>query len=94
VGAADLEAVNLGHRIIRSRSSGIVARRAGLNSKTRLRMLSSSGETGRMDRRNLGSFMYARNVLSSKEARFHGLRPQVRFTRMTPRLHTSLGADA
>jgi hypothetical protein len=47
-----------------------------------------------MDRKNLGSFMNARKVLSSKDARFQGLRPQVRLTKMTPRLHTSLGAEA
>ena len=94
MGAADLVAVNLGQRMIKSRSSGMVILLTGLNSKMRLMMESSSGEMGRMVLRNLGSFMYARKVLSSKEARFHGLRPQVRFTRMTPRLHTSLGAEA
>jgi hypothetical protein len=80
--------------MIKSRSSGMVIRLAGLNSKMRRIMESSSGEMGRMDLRNFGSFMYALKVLSSKEARFHGLRPQVKLTRMTPRLHMSLGADA
>jgi hypothetical protein len=42
----------------------------------------------------LGSFMNARKVLSSKEARFQGLRPHVKFTRITPRLQISLGAEA
>jgi hypothetical protein len=57
VGAADFVAVNLGHLVIRSRSSGMVILLAGLNSKIRLMIESSSGETGRMDLRNLGSFM-------------------------------------
>jgi hypothetical protein len=57
VGAADLVAVNLGHRMINSRSSGMVILLTGLNSKMRLIMESSSGETGRIDLRNLGSFM-------------------------------------
>jgi hypothetical protein len=57
VGAADLVAVNLGHLAMSSRSSGMVILLAGLNSKIRLMMESSSGEMGRMDLRNLGSFM-------------------------------------
>lgn len=60
----------------------------------RLRMESSSADNGRIDLRNLGSFIYARKVVSSKDARFHGFRPQVRFTRITPNDHTSLGAEA
>jgi hypothetical protein len=91
---ADLVAVKDEHRMIMSRISGIVALLAGLNSNMRLRTASSSSETGRMVLRNLGSFMKARKVLSSNEARFHGLRPHVRLTSMTPRLQTSLGADA
>lgn len=57
MGAADLVAVNLGQRTINSRSSGMVILLTGLNSKMRLMMESSSGEMGRMDLRNLGSFM-------------------------------------
>jgi hypothetical protein len=94
VETADLVAVKAEHRRIISRISGIVALLAGLNSNIRLRMASSSMETGRMVLRNLGSFMKARKVLSSNEARFHGLRPHVRFTSMTPRLQTSFGAEA
>jgi len=90
----DLDAVKLEQRKIISRSSGIVARFAGLKSKTLRRMASSSMEIGRMLLRNLGSFMKARKVLSSNDARFHGLRPHVKLTRITPRLQTSLGADA
>jgi hypothetical protein len=89
-----LEAVNPEQRMIISRISGMVALLAGLNSKILRRRASSSREMGRMERRNLGSFMNARKVLSSNEARFHGLRPQVRLTRMTPRLQMSLGAEA
>jgi beta-phosphoglucomutase-like phosphatase (HAD superfamily) len=74
--------------------SGIVALLAGLKSKMRLRMASSSREMGRMVLRNLGSFIKARKVLSSEEARFQGLRPQVRLTKITPRLQMSLGAEA
>lgn len=53
-----------------------------------------SNEMGKMVLKNLGSFRNARKVESSDEAFFQGLRPQVKFTRMTPRLHTSLGAAA
>jgi hypothetical protein len=35
----------------------------------------------------------ALNVESSTVARFQGLRPQVRFTKMTPRDQISFGAD-
>ena len=86
--------VNLGHLKINSLNPEMVILLAGLYSKIRLRMESSSADKGRMDLRNFGSFMYARKVVSSKDARFHGLRPQVRFTRITPSDHTSFGADA
>jgi hypothetical protein len=54
----------------------------------------SSWERGKIDLRNWGSFKKARNVESSADALFHGFRPQQRFTRITPRLHTSLGPEA
>lgn len=57
------------------------------------RMSLSSSDTGRMVLRNSGDRVKARYVESSKEACFHGLRPQVKLTRMTPRLQTSLGAQ-
>jgi hypothetical protein len=57
-------------------------------------MLFSSGDTGKIVLKNDESFKKARKVESSGDAFFHGFRPQVRFTRMTPKLHTSLGADA
>jgi hypothetical protein len=94
VETADFVAVKAEQRRIISRISGIVALFAGLNSNILRSSASSSKEMGRMDRRNLGSFMKARKVLSSKEARFQGLRPHVRFTKMTPRLQMSLGAEA
>ncbi|KAL8896427.1 MAG: hypothetical protein Q9207_007711 [Kuettlingeria erythrocarpa] len=86
--------VNLGHRMIRSRSSGILILFLGSHSKMRRRMESSSGDKGKMELRNLGFFKYARKVESSMDARFHGFRPQVRFTRIMPKLQTSLGPDA
>jgi hypothetical protein len=89
-----LEAVNVEQRRIISRSSGMVALLAGLNSKALRRITSSSMEIGRMDLKKFGSFIKARKVLSSNDARFQGLRPQVRLTRMTPRLQMSLGAEA
>jgi len=94
VETADLVAVKVEQRRIISRSSGMVALLAALNSKALRRMASNSVEIGRMVLKNLGSFMKARKVLSSKDARFHGLRPHVKLTRMTPRLQTSLGAEA
>lgn len=93
VGRAFDRVVNLGHRIIKSRSSGRVILFVGSRSKILLRMASSSDDSGKMDLRKFGSFRYARNVESSGDALFHGLRPQVRLTRITPRLQTSLGAE-
>jgi len=57
-------------------------------------MESSSADKGKMVLRKDGSFKKARKVESSGEAFFQGLRPQVRFTRMTPKLQISFGADA
>jgi hypothetical protein len=86
--------VNRGQRYIRSRKVAREILLVGSNSKTRLRMPFSSSEMGRMLFRKLRSLTYARKVESSREARFHGLRPQVRFTKMTPSDQTSLGAEA
>jgi hypothetical protein len=80
--------------MIMSRSSGRVILLWGSHSKIRRNMTFNSGEICKMELRNLGSFKNARKVESSGEAFFHGLRPQVRLTRMTPRLQTSLGAAA
>ena len=84
--------VNLGQLMIRSRSSCRLILWCGSQSKMRLKIMFNSGEMGKIELRNFGSFKKARNVESSGEAFFQGFRPQVRLTRMTPRLHTSLGA--
>ena len=95
VGGAALELfVNLGHLRMRFLSSGIPILLRGSHSKMRLRMESSSGDRGRIELRNLGFLRYALKVESSIDARFHGFRPQVRFTSIIPRLQTSLGPDA
>ena len=86
--------VNLSQERISSLSSGMVIRFDGSGSNIRLRMEFSPGERGRIDLRKLLSRRKARKVESSQLARFHGFRPQVRLTRMTPKDQTSLGADA
>ena len=48
--------VNLGHRMMRSFSSGMVTLLRGLHSKIRRRMASSSDDNGSIDFRNWGSF--------------------------------------
>lgn len=60
----------------------------------RRKIIFNSAEMGKIELKNMGSFKNARNVESSGEAFFQGLRPQVKLTRMTPRLQTSLGAEA
>ena len=85
-------AVNFGHLSIRFLSSGNEIRLWGDSSKTRRRILSSSEEMGRIEVRNLGSCVKALKVGSLVQAFFHGLRPQARFTRITPRLQMSLRA--
>jgi hypothetical protein len=80
--------------MMRSRSSKREIRFEGSHSKMRLRITLSSREMGRIELRNVGSFKKARKVESSGEAFFQGLRPQVKLTKMTPRLQTSLGAAA
>jgi hypothetical protein len=57
VETADLAAVKRGHLTINSRNSGMVILLAGLNSKIRFKMVSSSRDRGRIDLRNFGSFM-------------------------------------
>lgn len=95
VGGAKLERfVNLGHLRIRFLRSEILILLCGSHSKMRLRIESSSGDNGKMELRNFGFLRYALKVESSIDARFHGFRPQVRFTNMIPRLHTSFGPDA
>lgn len=67
---------------------------SGLTSKILSKIWLNESDKGRMLLRNLRSFIYARYVESSQLAFFHGLRPQVRFTKMTPRDQTSLGAHS
>lgn len=86
--------VNLSQLFMRSLNSGMEILLAGSSSKIRLKILFSSVDRGRMDFRNLRSLMYALKVESSKHARFHGLRPHVKFTRMTPSDQMSFGAEA
>lgn len=86
--------VNLGHSTINLRSSDMETRFWGSHSKIRLRIELSSGDRGKIVLRNCGSLRKARKVESSVEALFQGFRPQDKLTKMTPRLHTSLGAEA
>lgn len=78
---------------MRSRSWDNVILLAGSGLKIMPKMSFSSSDTDRMVFKNPGSRMYARYVESSGEACFHGFLPHVRFTRMTPRDQTSLGAQ-
>ena len=86
--------VSCGQAMIASRSPRIVIRFSGSTSKTRCKIVSNAGDRGKMDLRKSRSWRNARNVESWVEARFQGFRPQVKFTRMTPRLQTSFGAEA
>lgn len=86
--------VNLGQVKILYLSSGMVILLAGLVSKILRRIKSSSGDRGRIVLKKPGSLRKARKVLSLCDARFHGFRPQVKLTRMTPKDQMSLGADA
>jgi hypothetical protein len=64
-----------------------------LRLKMRPRMSFRSSDNGKMVLKKSGLLVKARYVESSKDACLHGLRPHVRFTSITPRLHTSLGAE-
>jgi hypothetical protein len=86
--------VNFWHLRIKPLSSGMVIRFWGSHSNIRLRIESNSEERGKIDLRNLESFKYVLNVESEVEALFHGLRPHVRLTSMTPRDQMSLGPEA
>ncbi len=78
--------------MIRCLSSPMVIRSSGLRSNIRHRISFKSSDNGRMVFKKLASLVKALYVESSMEACFHGLRPQARFTRMTPRDQMSLGA--
>ena len=85
--------VNREHAWMQFLSSGNVIRSSGLRVKIRPKMSFSSSDNGKMVLRKSGLLVNARYVESSNEACFHGLRPQVRLTRTTPRLQISLGAQ-
>lgn len=86
--------VKRGHARMAIFSSGSVIRLAASGSNTRCRIAFSPCDSGNIVLKNCRSFRYARYVLSVGAARFHGFRPQVRFTRITPRDQTSFGRDA
>ena len=67
-------------------------RSSGLLSKIMARMSFSSSDSGRMVFRKFRFLANARYVESCREACFHGLRPHVRLTRITPKDQISLGA--
>lgn len=66
---------------------------SGTGSKILPRMQFKSSDNGRIVFKKLGFLENALYVESSVEACFHGLRPQVRLTSITPRDQMSLGAD-
>lgn len=78
--------------LIRCLSSPMVILFSGFRSKIRQRILFKSSDKGKMVFKNSESLVNALYVESSTEACFHGLRPQVRLTRITPRDQMSLGA--
>lgn len=80
------------HAMIRRFSSLTVILSSGSRSKIIPRMSFSSSERGRMVFRKLRFRVKALYVVSSVDACFHGLRPHVRLTRITPRDQMSLGA--
>lgn len=86
------DTVNWPHAIIWRRSSEIVILSSGMGWKTCFKMLFSSYVRGRIFRR-VRERVNARYVGSLSEARCHGLRPQVKLTRMTPSDQTSLDAQ-
>ena len=71
----------------------ILIRFSGSRSKTLPRMVFNSSDNGNIVFKKLGSLVKARYVESSVDASFHGLRPHVRLTRITPRDQISLGAQ-
>lgn len=59
MGGAAERVVNLGHRRTRFLNSGIVTLLCGSHSNIRLKIESSSGESGKIVLRNLGFLRYA-----------------------------------
>jgi len=85
-------AEKLEHWRIRSLSWPTVILSSGLDAKIMPRMSFNSSDNGRIVFKKFGFLVKALYVESSTEACFHGLRPHVRLTRMTPRDQMSLGA--
>lgn len=73
-------------------SSPMVILSSGLRAKIMPRISFSSSDKGRIVFKKSGFLVKALYVESSAEACFHGLRPHVRLTRMTPRDQMSFGA--
>lgn len=78
--------------MIRRLSSPMEIRCSGLRSKIFPRISFRSSDNGSIAFKKSRSRVNALYVESSHEACFHGLRPQVRLTRITPRDQISLGA--
>jgi hypothetical protein len=85
-------AEKLEHWRIRSLSWPMVILSSGLQAKIIPRMSLSSSDKGRIVFKKFGFLVKALYVVSSVDACFHGLRPHVRLTRITPRDQMSLGA--
>ena len=86
--------VKVGHMRTRLLNSAMPILFLGSTSKMRPKMVFNSEDNGNIVLRNFGFARYARKVESSMEALFQGFLPQVRFTRMIPRLQMSFGAEA
>jgi hypothetical protein len=78
---------------MRSFRSRMEMRSSGLRSKIIPRISFSSSDNGKMVFKKSWFRVKALYVESSVEACFHGLRPQVRLTKITPRDQISLGAQ-
>jgi hypothetical protein len=83
---------NVGQVVTAVMSSSIVMRFSASGSKIVTRMSFNSFDRGRIDFKKSRSSRYARYVISNREGCFHGLRPHVKFTKMTPRDQISFGA--
>ena len=79
--------------IMRCRSSGSLILLVASSSKIVLSISFNSFDIGRVLLMELRSFRYALKRGSPREARCHGFLAQVKFTRITPRLQISLGAQ-
>lgn len=91
-GVAIWEMENWRQLMMRCLRSKMLMRRSGSRSKIRPRMSFSSSDNGNIVFKNSGFLVKALYVESSLDACFHGLRPHVRLTRITPRDQISLGA--